>query len=240
MRLPRLSLILIACALGLSACQKAGEDKAFDAKVHAYLLNHPEVLQEMETKLQAQQDQQAAASSKVAIVKYRDEVEHDPSDYVANPNGKITVTEFYDYRCPFCSEVAPSLLTLIHDNPDVRFVFKDFVIHGDIAAEAASGAMMVKQNGGDFLGLYRDLMAAKGLDQARVEQILKAHGVDPASLANPSFAQQAANRFTSTQQLALKLGIDGTPGFVVGDRLVAGADMNALNAAIAAARAGKS
>ena len=236
MSFPKAALAVLACALALSAC---GRDAGFDAKVHAYLLAHPEVIQEAMSALQKKQEAQAAVQAKLAIAQNRQAIERDPRDFVANPNGKITVTEFYDYRCPFCSMVAPNLLALIHDNPDVRFVFKDFIVHGDVAAEAASGAMMVKKNGGDFLGLYRDLMGAKGLDKQGVEQILKAHGVDPASLARPPFALEAASRFASTQQLAVKLGIDGTPGFVVGDTLVEGADMNALNAAIAAARAGK-
>jgi protein-disulfide isomerase len=238
MRPIRLFLFLAACAVSLSGCQKL-DDKAFGDRVHAYLLDHPEVLQEVENKLQARQQDMATALAKLQIPRNRAAIEHDPSDYVANPNGKITVTEFYDYRCPYCSAIAHNVLALIHDNPDIRFVFKDFIIHGDVAAEAAAGAMMVKQNGGDFLGLYRDLLAAKGLDQNGVEQILRAHGVDPASLVKPPFAQEAANRFAGAQQLAAKLGVDGTPGFVVGDRLVEGADMNSLNAAIAAARAGK-
>ena len=236
-----LSLILFAWpALALAACKKLGEDRGFDDKVHAYLLNHPEVLTEIQAKLQEKEQQQAMARAKVLIAQNRAAIERDPSDYVANPNGKITVTEFYDYRCPFCAEITPNLLALIHDNPDVRFVFKDFVIHGDVAAEAASGAMMVKKNGGDFLGLYRDLMAAKGLDQAGVEQILKAHGVDPASLAEPPFAQASRQPLRRHSATGAGRGRQRHAGLHRRRHgMIPGGRHEGLKAAVAAARAGK-
>jgi protein-disulfide isomerase len=238
MRPPRLCLILIACALGLSACQKAGEDKLFDDKVHAYLLNHPEVLQEVEAKLQAQTQAQTAAQAKVLIQRNRAAIERDPSDYVANPTGKITVTEFYDYRCPHCANMAPTVLSLIHDNPDVRFVFKEFPIFGAVSEKAAAGAIEVKKTGGDYLGLYHDFMMQKGLDEPEIDQILKAHGVSPDRLAQPAVASQTAAHLAAVKQLAIGLDIDGTPAFIVGDTLIPGEDPDGLKAAIAAARKG--
>jgi protein-disulfide isomerase len=64
------------------------------------------------------------------VNKYRQALERDPRDFVANPNGSITVVEFFDYRCGYCKLAAPQIVELIQKNPDVRFVFKDFVIFG--------------------------------------------------------------------------------------------------------------
>ena len=238
MRLTRLSLILVACALGLSACQKAGEDKAFDDKVHAYLLNHPEVLQEVEAKLQAKQQDEAMAQAKVLIARNRAAIERDPSDYVANPNGKITVTEFYDYRCPHCVNMAPTVLSLIHDNPDVRFVFKEFPIFGAVSEKAAAGALEAKKTGGDYLGVYHDFMATRGLDEPQIDQILRSHGIDPDSLAQPAIATDDAAHLAKVKQLAITLGIDGTPAFIDGDTMIPGEDPDGLKAAVAAAKKG--
>ena len=162
-RYPLLPL-LAAGAIALSACgaKSAGKsDAAFDAKVHAYLIAHPEVVQEALTALQAKQDAADAAVAKLAINKQRAAIEHDARDFVANPNGKITVTEFYDYRCPHCINAAPAVLELIQKNPDVRFVFKEFPIFGETSDLAAQGAVAVKRAGGDYLAVYRELMATK-------------------------------------------------------------------------------
>ena len=229
-------LILAAASLALSACQK-GDDKLLDDKIHAYLLAHPEVIQEAENKLQAQQQQQQADQTTALIDRNRAALERDPSDYVANPNGKITVTEFYDYRCPHCSNMAPTVLSLIHDNPDVRFVFKEFPIFGGVSDHAAAGALLVKRKGGDYLGLYRDFLAQKAMDQGLVDQILKAHGVDPAALAQPAVADAATAHLNAVKQLAVTLNIQGTPTFIVGDTEIPGEDPDGLKAAVAAARA---
>ena len=232
MRPFRLSLILIACAFGLTAF---GEDKAFNNKVHAYLLNHPEVLQEVEAKLQANEQAKAEAGTRLLIEHNRDAIERDPSDYVANPGGKVTVTEFYDYRCPHCANMAPTVLALIHDNPNVRFVFKEFPIFGADSEKAAAGAMMVKKNGGDYLGLYHDLMAHKGLDGAAIDQILTAHGVNLAALAKPDVANETTSHLSAVKDLAATLGINGTPYFIIGQTFIPGEDPEGLKAAVASA-----
>jgi len=231
----RLLAALAAGALLVSACSKS--DASFDAKVHDYILAHPEVIQQAIAKLQAQQDQQAAAQAKIAIAQNRQSLEHDPRDFVANPNGRVTVTEFYDYRCPHCINAAPAVLKIIHDQPDVRFVFKEFPIFGDVSEHAAAGAMVLKQQGGDVLSLYRDFMATHPLDNAAIDRILRAHGVDPAKLDDPAVHARDEQEILAVRKLAIDLGIEGTPAFVIGDTIVPGEDTDAVNAAIKQARA---
>ena len=230
-----LIILALASTLGLTACSKAASDKAFGERVHAYLMAHPEVIEEASQALQAKQQNDEMAKAKVAIGKNRQALERDPSDYVANPNGNITVTEFYDYRCPHCVNMAPTVLSIIHDNPNVRFVFKEFPIFGASSDKAAEGALIVKQRGGDYVGLYRDFMAAKGLNDASIDQILKAHGVSDADLNDPNTATQLAAHLSAVKQLAITLGIEGTPAFIIGDTLIPGEDPDGLRAAVKAA-----
>ena len=120
-------LVLVATgALLLAGCNESLSDAAFGAKVRNYLLEHPEVLQEAVTKLQEKELAAAARSQKQAIADKRRALERDPRDYVANPKGKVTVTEFFDYNCGFCKVAAPAIVQLIASNPDVRFVFKEY------------------------------------------------------------------------------------------------------------------
>lgn len=222
-------------AVALAGCGKAA-DQGFDERVHAYLLAHPEVIQEAIDKLQQKQEAEAAVQARQAIAQNRQALEHDPRDFVANPNGKITVTEFYDYRCPHCVNAAPAVESLIRDNPDVRFVFKEFPIFGATSERAASGAIAVKRAGGDYVGLYRDFMAARPLDEAAIDRILAAHGVTDAMLQDAALKRDATAQLADVRRLAIGLGIEGTPAFVIGDVLVPGEDMDAVRAAIQAQR----
>lgn len=82
--------IAATAILSLTACQPKAED-AFGQKVRAYLLEHPEVIEEAVQKLQEKRVAEAANLAKVGLVKHRAALEQDPRDFVANPNGKITV-----------------------------------------------------------------------------------------------------------------------------------------------------
>ena len=235
----RLSILALAAVASLSAAGcHAQEDKAFGAKVHAYLLRHPEVIEEAITQLQTQREAQADLKTKASLKTYRQQIEHDPRDFVANPEGKITVTEFYDYRCPHCVNAAPAVLGIIQSNPDVRFVFKEMPIFGAVSEHAARTAIAVKNKGGDYVGIHRTFMSAKGLNDAMIDDIARKYGVDPVASEAPAPRDKADAQIADIHKLANNLSIDGTPTFIVGDTVVPGEDIDALKAAIAAARKG--
>lgn len=247
MRWTALALAL-ACSLAVTGCSRAQgvgsaaspEDKAFGEKVRAYLLAHPEVIKEAADKYNANQELAAAANAKAALGKNRAAIERDARDFVANPNGKITVTEFYDYRCPHCVNVAPKVVEFVAKNPDVRFVFKELPIFGAPSERAALAALSVKRSGGDYLAAHKALMSAKPLDDAAIVRILKTHGVDAATLDKPAAVKDATAHLADNQQLARDIGVEGTPAFVIGDTVVPGADMESVEAAVAEARKAKS
>jgi protein-disulfide isomerase len=227
----------LLAALLLAACQPAaGDDGAFGAKVRAYLLAHPEVIQEAAQRLQARMAAQDAAAQRRAVAdlpKFRAALERDPRDFVANPGGRITLTEFYDYRCPHCINAAPKVLALIARESDVRFVFKEMPIFGPTSEHAARAAIAVKKGGGDYLRAYAAFMAAHPLDDETIDRIARAAGAKGADLKETPAADAQIAAVTS---LFNALALEGTPAFIVGDTIVPGEDMDAVEAAVARAR----
>jgi protein-disulfide isomerase len=224
----------LTAALSLSACQKA-DDAAFGQKVHAYLMAHPEVIREAAVKLNENDRLAAMKASTDAIDKYRGQLERDSRDFVANPDGKITVVEFFDYRCGYCKLAAPEVVKLIADNPDVRFVFKEFPIFGEVSDTAAKVALTREGKAKGF-DLYKVLMADKALDDAALDRHLAEVGIDAATAHRDADHPLIARQLLDTHALAEALKIDGTPAFIVGNTMIPGADMAALRAAIASAR----
>jgi protein-disulfide isomerase len=239
---PAALLLAAALSLAVTGCTKAAEDDAFGQKVRAYLLKHPEVIQEAVQKLQEKRDAEEAAATtaklKSALPKARAALEHDPRDFVANPQGRVTVTEFYDYRCPHCINSAPAVLKIIKDNPDVRFVFKEMPIFGDTSEHAARMAIAVKNAGGDYIGFFKEAMSTPGLNVQSIDRIARARGIDPDKVEQGQTRTDADAQIAAVHQLATTLDIGGTPTFIVGDTLVPGEDMDAVRAAIAKAKAG--
>ncbi len=229
-----LAVCLIAC--GRSPQAMAAGDPAFDAKVREYLMAHPEVIEEAMLKLQENKQALAAGLMAKQIASHRAALEHDPRDFVANPNGKITVVEFFDYRCGYCKLAAPEIAALVRDNPDVRFVFKEFVIFG-AQSEAAARAAIGAGAQGKYLSVHQHFMAEKAIDETALPRLLTAQGVDPAKAKAAGAAASVTQQLKDVHTLAVALGVEGTPAFFIGDTVVPGADIDAVKAAIAAARA---
>jgi protein-disulfide isomerase len=238
--LTRAGVLAVLGVLTIGACDRtAAQDDAFGARVRAYLLSHPEVIQEAVDKLQEKADAEAAAAedkARRALPGLRAALERDPRDFVANPDGKITVTEFYDYRCAHCINAAPKVLALIAANPDLRFVFKESPIFGPTSEHAAHAAIAIRKSGGDYLGYYKTMMSTRALDDATIDRLALANGATHADLgASPAADKQIAD----VASLFTKLDLGGTPAFIIGNDIIFGEDMDALDAAIAKAREGK-
>ena len=234
--LPALAAFAVLSGLTLAGCQKV-DDAAFGQRVRAYLMQHPEVIREAALKL-AESDRLAAAKATTAsMAKYRSQLERDPRDFVANPDGKITVVEFFDYRCGYCKLAAPEVVKLINENPDVRFVFKEFPIFGEVSDTAAKMALTSsgKTKG---LALYSLWMNEKALSEAALDRHLASAGLDPTAVRKAAIDPQIDRQILDTRALANALRIDGTPAFIIGDTIIPGADIAALRAAITQAKAG--
>lgn len=240
-RLVRLAA-LAAGVLALAACSRQADGgahgEAFHKQVLAYLADHPEVISEAAETYEQKRHALALAASAKAIALRRDALEHDPRDFVANPAGKVTVVEFFDYRCPYCKAALPTLQGLIRDNKDVRFVFKEFPIlpdeNGQVGVSLrASEAAMAAARMGKYQQVHDAMMGAKPLDDAGIVKALKDNGIDP------SRAVASANderHLKDVRDLALAIGANGTPTFVVGGAMVEGNRMDQLAAAIVQAR----
>lgn len=229
--------LLLAAAVVLAGCQQQAPDAAFGAKVRAYLLEHPEVIEEAVGKLQQTRMLEQARARASDIERYREQLERDPRDFVVNPNGAFTLVQFFDYRCGYCKVVAPEILKLARENPDVRVVFKEFPIFGAASDSAARIALtpQVKAKGVD---LHQAMMADRGLDEAALDAHLRRVGLDPAVVRRAASSPGISAQIQETRLLAQALGLEGTPAFIVGDYLIPGADMNAVRSALARVRAG--
>ncbi|MDZ4370469.1 MAG: DsbA family protein [Phenylobacterium sp.] len=226
----------LAASLALSGCQKADDD-AFGDKVRAYLLEHPEVIEEAIVKLRQEQMLEQAKASAGDLEKHRQALERDPRDVVLNPNGEFTLVEFFDYRCGYCKVVAPEVLKLVEENPDVRVVFKEFPIFGEVS-DSAARLTLTPQAKTKGAALHKALMADRGLSEASLDRHLADVGLDPAAVRKAAADPAIDEHIRDTRLLAGALGLQGTPAFVIGDYVIPGADMNAVRAALARVRSG--
>lgn len=243
---PRLGLAALGVsvvALGVSALPwLTGGD--FDGRVRAYLLSHPEVLEEM---LQARQAQQQAAGTEAinaAIAANPALLAHDPRDPAVGPapdQAAVTVIQFFDYRCPGCKSVSPEFLELVRTSPDVRFVFKEWPIldrPDDRTSTYAALAALAAHAQGRYLQAHQALMSEPALDPEGVERVLQAAGVDMAAARAAIESAEVTAHVGDVHETARALNLQGTPTFIVNGRALDNIDPRAVAQAIAQARRG--
>lgn len=216
-----LSLLLLPSAPVALAADKAEVEKI----VHDYLLAHPEILNEMIAELNKREDADKQAKAQDGIAANKDAIYNDGYSYAAgNPNGDVTVVEFFDYRCGYCKKVRPELLELLEKDPGVRLVLKEFPILSKVSDEAAKAAIASLNQGGDLYWKFNNAMlSADDLDSDGIYSLAAASGLDLARLKKDMEDPGVAKKIADNHALAGKLGIDGTPAFVIGDKLVPGA-----------------
>jgi protein-disulfide isomerase len=192
--------------------------------VRDYLLREPEVLAEAFRRLQQRQTAAAATKAKQAIQDHRQALLSDQASPVeGNVQGKVTIVEFFDYRCVHCRHVAPTIDRIVSSNTSVRVVYKNFPVLGEPSVLAARGAVAAQQQGG-WLKLHRAMLAFEG--DFTVESILAlgaSVGLDSAKLKTDMMSPATDKALQANMTLAAALGLDATPSFVIGDRLIRGA-----------------
>jgi protein-disulfide isomerase len=159
---------------------------------------------------------------------------------LGNPQGDITIVEYFDYQCPYCRKVAPDLDQVVREDGHVRLVMKDWPILGppsDFASRLvlatryqdkyeASHRALIAAKGRLTETVIRDTLAQAGVDVARAEADVAAHRDDIDALLKRNGTQAEAFDF------------HGTPAFIVGTFRVPGViDAAMFKRAIADARA---
>ena len=206
--------------------------------VREYLLQNPEIIVEAIEALEQRQRQAQQADQREAVVAHREPLLRDPDAPVAgNPDGDVTVVEFFDYRCPYCKQVAPALTQLLKDDGKLRFVFKELPILGPDSLVAARAALAANAQG-KYMPMHMALLRHRGaFDDATVMRLAGEAGLDAARLKTDMAKPEIMAMIERNRALAGALSITGTPAFVIGDRIVPGAaDLETLKMLVAEAR----
>lgn len=223
-----------ACAQSFSPQQRL----ELDHIIHDYLQRHPKAIIDSLRAAQAKAIAEKAAQQRATIIAKRAELLHDPDSPVGgNPHGDVTLVEFFDYRCPYCKALQPSLEAMIKEDGKLRVVYKEFPILGPVSVFASRIAIAARQQG-KYAVFHDQMMALRGtIDDESVMAVAKATGLDMAKLKTDMASAATDKIIQSDYALADALGIDATPALVIGDHLTMGAvDIDTLRTLIADTR----
>jgi protein-disulfide isomerase len=244
--LPALAAALLIAGLAPAAAPAAEMSKSDIEKiVHDYLVAHPEVLQEAMAELEKRQAAADAQKHKDAVKQNAAALFSSPHQVVlGNPDGKVTFVEFFDYNCGYCKRAMDDMLTLMKDDPNLKVVLKEFPVLGPGSVEAAQvavAARMQDKGGKKYLDFHQKLLGGRGeANKARALAVAKETGFDMDRLQKDMQSAEVKTTLQETFKLAEALGLNGTPSYVIGEKVEVGAvGLDALRTAVNNATCGK-
>ncbi|MGD9850860.1 MAG: DsbA family protein [Nitrospirales bacterium] len=217
-------LPVLANAEPPTAPPDAAFQQAVEQVVEQYIRAHPEVIEQTLQALQAKRQAEEREYTRQVIAMKQPELLNDPDSPVSgNLKGDVTVVEFFDYRCGYCKHVAGAVTQLQQDDPNVRVVYKDYPILGE-ASELASRAALASNVQGKHLVFHEALLALEQeLTRESLFAIASEVGINVEQLQKDMTSPSIETIIEHNRALARALGINGTPGFIVGTDLIPGA-----------------
>lgn len=223
----RFALPLMMAALIMPAAahaeMSADQKKEMETLIHNYILEHGEVLIESVNKYQAKQEETANKESEVKAKEFVASIKADKDVAMAgNPDGDITVVEFFDFNCGYCKKAFDEIQSLLKDDKNVKIVLYDMPILGPSSHEISKWALaakkqnkyfeyhvaLMKHNGEKTEETFKTLATEAGLDAEQLAKDVKDPAIEATIEAHIKKAQE--------------LGFQGTPGFIIGEKVFRG------------------
>ncbi|WP_394198181.1 DsbA family protein [Litoreibacter albidus] len=216
-----------ALALCLSTTAMSAQEMSKDEMrdfVLETIRDNPEIVMEAIQTLQARQEQSQADQAQAVLSANRAALEQDPNaPVVGNPDGDVTVVEFFDYNCGYCRRTYSDVQNLLGSDSNLRLVLREWPILGEESVYAARAALASRAQG-KYEEFHNALMQNNGrANEASVLRIAKELGMDTDQLVRDMDAPEVAAHIQTSMQLTQALNLNGTPAFIFGDQLVPGA-----------------
>jgi protein-disulfide isomerase len=217
-----LSLFLAGMTALPSVAQELTDERIKELALEA-ILENPQIVMDAVAILREREAEAQAANAAETLKTQRAVLERDENAPVlGNPDGDVTVIEFFDYNCPYCRRAKPVIEGLLAEDGNVRLVYREFPILGDASVFAARAALASREQ-----GLYEEfhwgLMALSGrATEASVMAVATEVGLDIERLQADMESESVSEHIETSLELAQALGITGTPSFVVGETILPG------------------
>ncbi|MDU8945056.1 DsbA family protein [Ovoidimarina sediminis] len=204
----------------------ASEKEAFGAAVREYLLENPRVLMEAVAVLEQREAEERARAEVALISELSEEIFEDDFSFIGgNPDGDVVMVEFIDYRCSYCRKAHPEIARLLEADGRIKKIIKEFPILGEESVEASRFAISVLQIDGPeaYEDINNTLIAHRGtFTRDTLERIAEDKGLSALKIMRRMDSEEVSAVIRANHELAQKLEINGTPGFVFKDRMVRG------------------
>ena len=217
MRLALLIISFLFLCQGVQA-QNMTENQVKKLALDA-ILENPEIIMQAVAILQQREKERAASGANTV----RLQLESDPNaPNLGNPEGDVTVVEFFDYNCPYCRSAGETMQALLAADANVRVIYREWPILGEDSVIAARAALAAREQG-KYEAFHWALMNGEGrVTEAIIFKVARDLGMDVVKLEADMVSPAVEAHIALSNALAQQLGFTGTPAFIVGDKTAPG------------------
>ena len=193
--------------------------------IENFLMSDPKLLQRLSVALDETLRSEESAKAQVAITQMQDKIFNDPGQVVlGNPDGDVTLVEFFDYNCGYCRAALPDLATLLAEDPNLKVVLKEFPILSNESIDAARVGVLVGEADVDYWAFHEALFSSRGkVDKAVALDAASSLGLSKVDLELKMGEPSVAKTIQTSYEIAQALGITGTPTYIIGNEIIPGA-----------------
>lgn len=228
--IPAVVLTLVLAAPFPSLPAAAGDNvlspeqkKAVERIISDYIRENPGIIGDAIWAILEEQKLPKQERTRRNLKRMAEELNGDPGSYVGgNPEGDISLIEFFDYNCSYCKRSHKEIMEMVAADGNIRFVFKEFPILGSLSVYAAKAALAARKQG-KYEEFNLALMTSRGRNtNGRVLTLAKKIGLDVERLKRDMEDPEIADILRRTKKLARALDIEATPTYVIGELLIPG------------------
>lgn len=221
------ALLAIGATTPLVANEFSGQQRSeIEKVVHDYLISNPEVIKDAIDELGKREKVAEAATREKAVSQHGDKIVNSANQaVVGNPNGDVTLVEFFDYNCGYCKQSLNSVAKLIEADPKLRVVLKDFPVLGQESVEVAQVATAARMqlDSRKFWDFHRKLLSTRGhVGKQQALAAAREVGADMARIEKDMSSAETKAALKEVASLADELRFDGTPAWVIGKEAIIG------------------
>lgn len=236
-----ISVVLSVAISGLISCfALGGVGGAGGETVAKWVSENPRAIIDSVNKYAEEEgrrnQQEQATRSQDAIKKNKKALFDNPADPVVNKKGNVTIVEFFDYNCGYCHMVNGTLKELVSKNKDAKILHKHLPILSEASNTAAKYAIAVYMTQpAKYLEFHNALFEERNKTDAGLVALAKKVGVNTENLNKTlrNKKDDIEKILRDNQSLAIEIGVQGTPAFVIGDTFLPGAvDLGTLEDAV--------
>ena len=243
-----LALALGTCAAALFAPVNNVQAESFsdvqkqelEVLFKQFLADNPQSILDSVDSYRAAQEQETQQSAQDKLKEYSAYFKGSNLPMAGNPNGDVTVVEYFDYNCGYCRKAFEDIQTLLKGDKNLRVIFQEMPILSPTSQTMAALSMAAHKQG-KYFEMHKALMDYRGTQSDDAyNKVAKDAGIDVELMNKDAKSSEILSAISKSSEMAVNLGIRGTPGFIIGDQIYPGyIGLDGLRNAIKEARSPK-